>query len=431
MSELDEMKKGFTDRLEERHKHHAEQTSAEARILHDFLSREICLTPVARLASRHTTSMPAEPVRTLGLNLTHLNSMQELDRIFMTHFGLEQYYPARLFSYPTILAETLEQFFRPMIEDIGLSQTRQEKELSTLIKEAEENALKGGGIFGVNLPGRGAYLNGWLFTHGTGLTPASALQNKDLALRIFSTAIHEKLGHGFIAAFSALGKVKTRLGLDSFSLAQRFGLQPAQDPTSSLLASRHNLIFHTSQLLEEGWATWIQNYLSANVLGVSHPSPSPDAVIASVGELIPLGSNPEAEVQSLQTALEWLYERASIPKGKEFVAIALLERYGDHCTNETFRALRYLAGEQLLKIAARNLGEKCVPYAVLIAANVTFDFETLSNSDLQEVLANPLYHPDARLMMLSQINLPEKNNLRMLATVAHEELNMIIPPEIR
>jgi hypothetical protein len=83
--------------------------------------------------------------------------------------------------------------------------------LKKAVDMAAENAEKGG-IYGVNLPGTGCYINGWLFAAPYGISARGALEHPELLNKILLTAVHEKLGHGFLDIFSSLGKVGHETG---------------------------------------------------------------------------------------------------------------------------------------------------------------------------------------------------------------------------
>ena len=79
-----------------------------------------------------------------------------------------------------------------------------------------------------------------------------------------------------------------------------------------------------------------------------------------------------------------------------------------------------------------NMGSACVPYVALIAANVNFNFEKISLTDLASLLVNdPSLHPDARLAALSRIKLKQKGSISELAQRAQAELSFSVPQAIK
>ena len=157
--------------------------------------------------------------------------LQQLDSDFLSAFRLADYFPPEWIAYPTVYCETLEEFFTPLTLDLDISPHRWEKYLDQWMREAQNGARK---IFGFNLPGIGCFLNGWLFGTANNLSAGEAFQNLEILNKIIEIAAHEKLGHGFLSAFSELGRSNSVLGLRGVELARLFGIRPADDPTSSL-----------------------------------------------------------------------------------------------------------------------------------------------------------------------------------------------------
>ena len=287
------------------------------------------------------------------------------------------------------------------------------------------------------IPGQGCYLNGWLFVYGRNLPPRQAFQTPHLLRNILQTAIHEKLGHGFISAYSTLGAVKTSLGLTLADLARRFDLLTADDPLSSLRREQANLLYLVSQLLEEGWATWVETYLEQLILGAGqHPRHRLQAVIRAIEDL-PRSIQDRRQVQgALMSALNALFTPDEIPfpvLHQAVMTIAVLGGSLDAYFTPTFgQPLRYAVGELLLTQAEMNLGECCLPYVVLIAANVSFDPSRFSLTDLRELFGREArLNPDFRLAALSRIHLEAENSIRELVQRAEIELSFTVPPELK
>lgn len=79
-----------------------------------------------------------------------------------------------------------------------------------------------------------------------------------------------------------------------------------------------------------------------------------------------------------------------------------------------------------------NLGECCLHYVVLIAANVSFDPSRFSLTDLRELFGREArLNPDFRLAALSRIHLEAENSIRELVQRAEIELSFTVPPELK
>lgn len=329
MPTLDNLKSSFSQQLDARAAQHASRLEADLQALRARLLREVepCLPEdVARQLgrlderlkerSRQPRAMGQPVVSHTRLEIGGSAQLEELDTLFDRAFDLSSHYPDRLLNYPTVYCETLEEFFMPLINLLDISAEARQVELRQKVEQARQFAegSNGGGIFGYNLPGQGCYLNGWLFVYGRNLPPRQAFQTPHLLRNILQTAIHEKLGHGFISAYSTLGAVKTSLGLTLADLARRFDLLTADDPLSSLRREQANLLYLVSQLLEEGWATWVETYLEQLILGAGqHPRHRLQAVIRAIEDL-PRSIQDRRQVQgALMSALNALFTPDEIP----------------------------------------------------------------------------------------------------------------------
>ncbi len=308
-----------------------------------------------------------------------------------------------------------------------------------MISEAETIArqTQGGGIFGYNLSGKGCYLNGWLFVYDHQIAPRQAFNDQQLLMSILGTAAHEKLGHRFLDLYTAMGDVKSRLGLGMVEIASRFGLRPADDPTSTLRRAQYNLLFTASQLLEEGWATWLQNYLAESWLGGSdHPRHTLQSIWKATLDLPEDMPDRQQIVEALQTSLAVLFDSKEQPDTTVHTAVRLLENLGaqldDHFFHALHQPLRYAVGELLFMQAETNLGALCTPYVAIISANLTFDPAQISLNDLASLFAeDPRLNPDTRLACLSRLHITEAGSLRELVGQAQAELSYSVPPEIK
>ena len=436
MGIIDELKNSFGNKLEEIQQQKRSQLAADLETLRSAGMHTVEAGTPQRLAEAGDTLrqwVASRPPIAAQVNLAGSGDLRQLDNHFLNLFKLAKAYPSNLFNYPTVYCETLEEFFTPIFNQIDISPQARQVELARWIEEAQQKAP--GGIFGLNLPGMGCYLNGWLFVYGRDIPPRAALQDQELLPYVLATAAHEKLGHGFLSTYSALGSVKTRLGLTQVEIAQKFGLRSADDPVTRLRREQNDLLFLISQLVEEGWATWIETFLSATTFkSGKHPRHSLDAVVGAVKEL---PSEP-GDLRDVQNVLLWalsvLFVPQDVPLEALHQAVQIIDLLGSKLDEFFMTALRqplrYAVGELLLTQAEANLGWACVPYVVLAAANVSFDPKQIGLSDLRElILKDPRLHPDARLAALSRIHLETPGSVSELARRAESELSFSVPLE--
>lgn len=442
MSNMDDLKTSFEKKLDAQYAAHSarlEQDLAELRASLLRAYNPVPLPEAPRRAAQMAATWAAPAASPLNglVELSGSSKLKEVDDAFLQLFILGAYYPTNRLAYPTVYCETLAEFFSPQLEQLNLSSQARQAVLKDMIADAEQTAREHGGILGYNLPGKGAYLNGWLFAYNTQVPASQVFAHPALARRVYETAIHEKLGHGFLFGYSALGQVKIRLGLGQAEIARRFDLRTVDDPLASLRNAQAGLVFQVSQLLEEGWATWLEMYLGAALAGEKHqPRYSLPQVLAVIQALPAELPGRETIQQSLLTALLLLFGEDETPMAAlrdaviffDFQSAQLDEFFGQHLG----QPLRYVIGELLFSQAQANLGAQCLPYAALIAANLSFDPAGLGLNDLADLLTkDPRLNPDVRLAALSRMKLREKNNIQHLARQAAAELSISIPSEFK
>ena len=444
MSNAEDVKAQFAERLEQQKQARAGRLDADLDSLRTSLMREFRANlpaDLGRQAGAAAAGFPARPVFSPAQPLVDMaasSQLQQLDGAFIEMFHLDKFYPSTRLNTSTVYCESLEEFFTPLVAQLDLSPEGRQAELGQLMTQAQEQARQhGGGMFGYNLPGIGAYLNGWLFAYKQGFAPREAFNRPETLRRILETAIHEKLGHGFLSVYSAMGEVKNRLGLTQMDLARKFGLRTADDPTASLRREQANLLFLTSQLLEEGWATWVETFLASALLGSGpHPRGDLEKVVNAINGL-PSNLPQRQEIQqALLGAILLLFGEKDGPPEMLHQAVMVLEMVGNQVdellAQKLNQPLRYVIGELLLTQAEANLGPLCVPYAALIAAGVTFDPLQMGLSDLRDLLSRDLrLNPDVRLALISRMRLEEKQNVHAMAKRVAAQFSFSIPKELQ
>lgn len=446
---IDDLKNQFSDKLDKERGRHDRVVSMEILELGKELGRYAASLPPLPVQqataknpppiSRVTPPPLPAPVIRAEVQLTHDERFRQVDRYFLKRFNLLDHLGSDRLGYPTILCETLEEFFTPFVTRLNVSNANRGKALTALVEEASATAEEsgGGGTFGVNFSDQGCYLNGWLFAFKSGKDVKDLPYDPVYLTRIMSTASHEKLGHGFINAYSALGKLNIHLDQTLASMARQFGLAEADDAETRLKHQQNALLFHVSQFLEEGWATWIEGLMREELFKKqNHPRYALGDLIDTI-KALPVQEEGIPQLQeALLQGLNILFTEASVSPGAILAAIKLMAQVGDpledFIMHRLGQPLRYVLGELICSQAEKNLGDLCVPYAVLISANVTFDPAKMSLSDLSGLFFNdPGMHPDSRLVLLSRLKPAKRDNIRELAELATEQLNMTVPAGFR
>ena len=407
---------------------------------------------------RPAPSLP-ERLRGIGRSTTDRQAMvdlyraydlEKIDRIMAEEFELRRYFPDKSLSYPTIYCETLEEYFQPHVEYLDVSESTKQRLMEQLRQQAEEMAelRPGSGEFGVHWPGRGCYLNGWLFAHGRAPDARAALADPGLLPYILATAAHEKLGHGFITEFTAAGLEKKELQLWRHEIGNRFHIQVVDSPQATLLHEKWSILFQTSQYAEEGWAMWIQNYILRRLkelpvegeevdFGRARREYSFDNALDTLKEI-----EFKHQDTGLRELAHWVREsvqriflQPDIDLETLHQAVLTLQDWGRQLAQPFGESLgqspSYVVGSLLCNRLEEVLGGKCVPYALAIACNLSYDLGEISNSDLARLVHDdPRLNIDSRLVQLTRLQLDTKDDIAALAQAAREALNLSPPPEL-
>jgi hypothetical protein len=336
------------------------------------------------------------------------------------------------------------------VDYLDVSDTTKQRLMEQLRQEAEEMAelRPGSGEFGVHWPGRGCYVNGWLFAYGRTPDARTALAEPGLLPYILATAAHEKLGHGFITEFTSAGQEKKELQLWRHEIGSRFDIQLVDSPQAALLHKKWSILFQSSQYAEEGWATWIQNHLLRRLDELSAEGERIDFGRArreySLDET--LGALKEVEFKHQDTELRklahWVREsvqrillQPDIDLQTLHHSILTLQEYGPQVAQPFAELLgqppSYVVGSLLCRRLEELLGAKCVPYAVVIACNLSYNLGEIANADLARLVHDdPRLNIDSRLVQLTRLELETKDDIAELAQAAREALNLSPPAEL-
>ena len=360
--------------------------------------------------------------------------VEVVDESFNEIFSIGKYFKEDNLRYPTFYCETLEEFFEPHVKYLAISDAIKEYLISTMVAEAEQRAAsRGGGVFGVNWPGEGCYLNGWLLSYPNTEDPASALKDQTKIPYILETLAHEKLGHGFLSEFTTLGNEMQKIQMARFKVAEDFNIKISDSPKEILLKEKWQYLFTHCMYAEEGYATWIEELLLQEMSGSSSPKYSEEKVLATL-ERVDLGLATDLKGRtgsSLSGALKICLNPTLDDVGihKE---VRLLEEFEWHISSskqwDLPQPARYVIGFLLLDRIARVFGRELVPYIMAIAYNVCYDLDNISNSDLTRILDNePSMNIHTRLLTILAAGSDEINSVESLVQMCKTSLNMAIP----
>jgi hypothetical protein len=444
MSKLDDLKKSYGNELDSAARRHSDQTEKEMRRLRRNQFQGYQPTKLGPsdldLGDRSSKSQPGQwdslqnqpLVRSLLIDLAKTDLRYVLDEAFSQAINLANYFPSYKLDCPTHICETTADYIAPQLELQNIS----EQERQRIIKSTQEQEYIHPSL-GVYLQGLGAYINGAAIARIYDLPPTiDALENNPQARQeILSTLAHEKLGHGFLAAYSALGDVEEKIGKTQIEIANSFGLRASDDPTFRLREQQLQVLLGASMLLEEGWATWIETYLQRELgLDVQHPKHDIGEVIHKLrrfGKRIQ-----RKEYKNVIQALKAIWGPIPMPLQGLHQAVGYLancEEFLDVSFEEFFgQPLRYVVGNIILSRAEISLGPKCVPYAALIATNISLDPSAIGLIDMQILLTeDSRLNPNTRLAALSRLEMESPNDIEELVHRAEAELSFSVPKALK
>ena len=445
MSKIDDIRDNYSRKLDQEINQHERRVQNEIEKLDqpstqqakfDHLLADFGLEERAKSNLRQD-SLPFLTRKQTLVDMTHSDPLKELDNDFLAFFNLSAYYPSSKINYPSFLCNSQDEFFGAMFADENISEQERKSKIDEEIEKLKNANSK---IMGVNCPGQGCYVNGWQIAQDYNLPPSEInLQNQMIINQVKETATHEKLGHGFISGYSAMGELTTKMGLNKVKIASQFGAAPADNPAWLLLTAQWKVIFEASKFLEEGWATWIQGYLKETLFQNSenpknppfhHPIHDGEELAKAVVSL------PQERRIDFINAFNVLFGDDAVKIIDLYAAMMTMSSidndYYDMFMALSHQPLRYVLGEFLCLQTERNLGVKSLPYAVLIAANITLNNTQISVSDLDLSLnGDPRLNPNTRLAAKSRIKLDHLGDLNELCQKVTSELSMVVPPELR
>lgn len=408
------------------------------------------LRPEPSFPERLRGAGPSIAERYAKVDLYQAYPLEGIDRLMTEDFELRRYFPERSLAYPTIYCETLEEYFQPHVEFLDVSESTKQRLIEQLEQQARERAelRPGTGEFGVNWPGRGCYLNGWLFAHGRAENARAALADPAILPFVLATAAHEKLGHGFVTEFTAAGQEKKELQLWRYEMGSRFDIQVVDSPQATLLHEKWGILYQSSHYTEEGWAVWIQNYILRRLQEASAGEEQIDFRRArrqySLDDTIQALEKIEYKHKDkeLRKRAHWVRESVQrifllqdVDLQTVHQAVLTLQDFGAELAQPIGELLGqpmpYVVGSLLFDRLEAQLGTRCVAYALVIACNLSYNLREISNADLARIVHDdPRLNMDSRLVQLTRLDLETRDDIGALARAAREALNLSPPPEL-
>lgn len=365
--------------------------------------------------------------------------LEEIDEWYDGLFQVSRHFQGENLAYPTFFCESLEEFFEPHVKYLSISKLQKRALIEMQVKQAKELAASsGGGIFGVNWPGDGCYLNGWLFAYPRTDDPRWVLGDEARLPSVAATVAHEKLGHGFLSEFTSLGREREKIQLSRYRVAEDFDIRLTDSPESVLLQEKWETLFLSSMYIEEGYATWIESRLLEDFFGRPKRIHSAARVIALLEELIDSTSDREVRrfLRAVHTTVKWItnpepassaniHARALLLEGAEqLLAPAFNQVFG--------QPPRYVIGEILVDQLERRLGTFLVPYAMAVIFNVEYSLDKIANSDLRNVIGRePRMNLHSRAMLMLTMPDGAGASIRKMLESAAEHLSFAVPANIK
>ncbi|NLB70955.1 MAG: hypothetical protein GX797_02975 [Chloroflexi bacterium] len=368
------------------------------------------------------------------IEVTEDDQLKILDEFFFERFNLHNYFPSSHFSYPVIYCETIEEFVEAQSMDVKLSEKEKNKLLGKLVQEYEQESRRGSYVWGMDISGVGCYLNGWAFGKKHNHPPKDVLKIPELAKNVLKTAVHEKLGHGFLTMFSTLGQEMHTLGGRTILDADLIGLDVYTDPAHRLAYNQHQALLSSSIIQQEGWSVWIESYFCANLINrtTKHPKYT-FAMLLNAISALNFKNSEEKEIKRRLIAActvlidensykpEVLLEQIKIVKGASRI-------FDDQIMGLLSQPLRYVLGHILMYQVELRAGTQCVPHAALLAGNLKLNVNQTGLADMTVLLdTDPRLNADARLAMISKIKLEKLNDVNEFARRCEEDYSLPVP----
>ncbi|MBN2310099.1 MAG: hypothetical protein JXR94_14085 [Candidatus Hydrogenedentes bacterium] len=378
-------------------------------------------------------SVPA--LRSERVDMSRERSVEAVDSIMEAEFDVHGRLGGSMAAYPTTYCESAREYIEPLVADMPVSDSQREG----LIQQIEQAAQQGQlppilQSLGVHIPGVGCFINGWYMAQGAGVSPRELFDSPKGFAQIVTTASHEKWGHGFITELTASGAEKKSVQLGKHHLADQFDVRTVDTPDHARLSEQWEILFFSSQYVEEGYATWIERYLAeciaqrnpncAEFLRTA-PSFSIDAIHAAL-------SNARGGAECAQAIQALFAPSASISFESVHAAmadlVAAVDAMGDAFLHTVGMPGCYAIGFCIVDAIAQRQGPKCIPFAVAAACNIQYGLAQISNHDLRNyVTTHPNLNVNTRLALMMFLSQGTKDDVQGFMGRVRDELG-ITPP---
>lgn len=405
-------------------------------------------TKPPRKSSRHARSTHREEPWRRG-RMQPVHQLGDMDNLVMDAFALREFMPTCVDELPPMtICRTVEGFAAPLRDYLPGYRTWFPRWVEQVHANRGQVQL-GNPIsqLAIHLPGIGTYVNGWQLL-GEHDDLSEAWQDDKTLRRAVKAVASERWGHGFIERYTAWGEDLHEMNLDALYLIQRLELPP---PRNEALFEKSKAMSEGAIITTAGWARWIGEYLARRTRAPGSV-PLDDGSQMDLSQfwnalqrllrVVPLES--WAEIlgtpvpgldrlfQGFKETLNWLLLNTDM----DFQIVNRCVRRCQRTVTSPKLQDRHELGislpDRLTQMMFNNvearLGVMPVPYAVLIAANVSFDPRWSASEIRRWIDGDARQNIDTRLMMLARMDTSVKHNVSTLVSTAVHSLGMR-PPE--
>lgn len=392
----------------------------------------------AQIPTPPEPQVPGPPV--VG-QIAPVRSLPEVDQVMVKDFALDRFISGGVPIPPTVYCTTPEKFVEPVTAYLGLPSPVGDGWLEAARRERpgweRSNPL---GRVALYIPSQGCYVNGWRLARLHNLPDPGAALTEPAAFRdAVRQVASEKWGLGFIGCHAEYGVERERHGLDRWNLAERLDVKMGGDAARARQAEQLRAIV---SFTEAGWTRWVGDYLaqradpSAGDLGV-HTGLRLAQLWDAAEHLVRIVPFDEV-IGGLLDAIRWLFLESEagptlIHKGvRVFQALQKHKQANQVSLAVARMPVRVLIGRLLMGKLEARLGALPLPYAVLIAGNLTYDLERSPPHKIeQRTTQYPRQNVDTRLAMLGFLDPIVKYDVSTMVSAARHEFELEPPPGLQ
>lgn len=380
------------------------------------------------LNAQHQNMQAAATAR--GVSLTNRHSLdlrreaRTLARFFLRAFDLRDLPAAASFEPPVHLCLTVQEFVEARLARWHLSEALKAAAVEQITTaESDWEKLKMGWL-GVYLPGQGSFINGALLARTAGVEADKLASHAPAHPALVRVALHEALGHAFSYAFTTLGQEKEGLGLADYDFAQEFMARSVDSAAPVLNRHKNGILMDASRYLEEGWAMWVSETLTAVLFNTPR---RPTYTLTQVWQGVDALAIAPRDKAALRRILTDIFLEPPADPVDLIFALRALQSVSLNPQFAHRQPLAYVVGSLLADRLQANVGWRLLPHAVRVAGNVSLHPQTQTWRELHDVLYTPRLNPDWRWLALSGLTFDQPPTLAELLAAAHDQLNLAIP----